>query len=850
MRPVRSFTVTPTLPEGLERLGDLVANLRWTWDHGTIALFRRLDADLWEATGHNPVLMLGSIEQERLQAAALDEAFVAHYRGICQSLDDYVAGAATWYAKSHPERALRVAYFSAEFGLTECLPIYSGGMGVLAGDHLKASSDLGVPIAGVGLLYQQGYFHQYLNVDGWQQEQYVSNDFYTLPVSLQRGADGRPVTVTVGFPDRTVAAQIWKAQVGRVPLYLLDTNTAENSPQDRMITDQLYGGDQETRIQQEMMLGIGGLRALQAVGWNPTVLHLNEGHAAFAALERTRLLVGEQGLTFPEAAEAAAAAHVFTTHTPVLAGHDYFPQALVERYLGDYCQALGLSRREFLALGRRDGTDDKEPFCMTILAMRLAAHRNAVSRLHGEVTRRMWQGLWPRVPSEEVPIKHVSNGVHFRSWISHDLNQLYDRYVGPRWRESPADEQLWRRVEAIPTEELWRTHERRRERLVAFARQRLQVQLRRRGAPASEIALAEETLDPEALTIGFARRFATYKRATLLLRDTQRLATILNRPGQPVQVIFAGKAHPRDEAGKELIRQIVHLCRDERFCQRIVFLEDYDMNVARYLVQGCDVWLNTPLRPMEASGTSGMKAAANGALNVSTLDGWWDEAYAPALGWSIGSGEAYEDGQTQDAVESSVLYDILEHEVVPLFYDRGRDRLPRGWIARMKAAMRNLCPMFNANRVASEYVERCYLPSFDHGARMSADGMIRSRQLAAWKRRVRDQWASLRIEAIEGPPDGTLSVGSTIEVRARISLGSLGPEDVLVQLCVGRLDAGGAIAEPAIVQMRSVGRDGDLHTFAGKMEIDTSGRHGLTVRLLPRHDDLLEPAEMGLVVWA
>ncbi len=850
MRPVRSFTVTPTLPEGLERLGDLVANLRWTWDHGTIALFRRLDADLWEATGHNPVLMLGSIEQDRLRAAASDEAFVAHYRGICQSLDEYMSGAASWYGASHAGREMRVAYFSAEFGLTECLPIYSGGMGVLAGDHLKASSDLGVPIAGVGLLYQQGYFHQYLNVDGWQQERYVSNDFYSLPVSLERGADGGPVTVVVGFPGRTVTAQIWRAQVGRIPLYLLDANTAQNSPEDRMITDQLYGGDQEMRIQQEMLLGIGGLRALQAVGWSPSVLHLNEGHAAFAALERTRLLVAGQGLTFAEAAEAALAGHVFTTHTPVLAGHDYFPPALVEQYLGDYSQALGLSRREFLALGRRDANDDREPFCMTILAMRLAGHRNAVSRLHGEVTRRMWQGLWPRIPSEEVPIKHVSNGVHFRSWISQDLNQLYDRYVGPRWRESPADEQLWRRVEAIPTEELWRTHERRRERLVAFARERLQVQLRRRGAPASEIALAEEALDPEALTIGFARRFATYKRATLLLRDTQRLAGMLNRPGQPVQVIFAGKAHPKDEAGKELIRQIVHLCRDERFSQRIVFLEDYDMNVARYLVQGCDVWLNTPLRPMEASGTSGMKAAANGALNVSTPDGWWDEAYAPALGWSIGSGEAYEDSQTQDSVESSVLYDILEHEVVPLFYDRGRDRLPRGWIARMKAAMRNLCPMFNATRVASEYVERCYLPSFDHAARMSADGMARSRQLAAWKSRVRDQWASLRIESVDGPPDGALSVGSKIGVRTRVSLGGLGPEDVLVQLCVGRLDAGGAIAEPAIARMHAVSSDGDLHTFAGEMEIDTSGRHGLAVRVLPKHDDLLDPVEMGLVVWA
>lgn len=851
MRPSKTFTITPTIPAELERLFELAANLRWAWDHETIDLFRRLDPDLWETSGHNPVSMLGTLAQERLEAAASDDSILAYYHRVCEALDQYLANQTAWYRKTHQREGLRIGYLSAEYGLTECLPIYSGGMGVLAGDHLKASSDLGIPLIGVGLLYQRGYFHQYLNVDGWQQEAYVHSDFYTMPLALERRPDGSPVTITVAYPGRDVEAQVWRAQVGRVPLYLLDANIAANRPEDRRITEQLYGGDQEMRLMQEIMLGIGGVRALDALGRRPTVCHMNEGHAAFAVLERIRLIMAEHGVAFHEAAEAASASSVFTTHTPVPAGHDYFPPELMDRYFEEYYPQLGLTRDEFLGLGRQHLDEQRELFSMTVLALRLSAHRNAVSQLHGKVTRRMWQSLWPGVPQNEVPIAAKTNGVHLRSWISHDLDQLFDRYVGPHWRDSPADEAIWRRLETIPAEELWRTHERRRERLVAFARRRIQTQLRRRGAPPAEMAEASDVLDPEVLTIGFGRRFTDYKRAALLLRDPDRLAAILNHPERPVQIIYAGKAHPRDDPGKELIRRIIHLCRQDRFARRIVFLEDYDMAVARYMVQGSDVWLNTPRRTHEASGTSGMKAAANGVLNLSILDGWWDEAYTPAVGWAIGHGEIYDNEEMQDAIESRVLYDLLEKEVVPLFYQRGRDGLPRGWIERVKTSMHALCPVFNTSRLVREYVERCYLPSFARGQRLSEDGMARARVLAAWKRRVRQHWHEVRVESVDSPDGTTLRVGSLLKVQARVILGSLSPDDVSVQLYFGGLDATGAITDGTVIPMAANGaRQDKALIFETEMPARTSGRHGLTVRVLPRHPDLATPVEMGLVVWA
>jgi starch phosphorylase len=858
MRPSHTFRVIPSLPARLERLRELANNLWWSWNHEAIDLFRRLDRDLWESTSHNPVLMLGSIRQERLEQMAEDDGFMAHCERVGNEFDRYLEGQGTWYRKTFPDQAradgITIAYFSAEFGLTESLGIYAGGLGILAGDHLKSASDLGLPFVAVGLLYQQGYFRQYLNPDGWQQELYPENDFYNMPVTLERQVSGAPLIIEVEYPGRVVKAQVWRAQVGRVPLYLLDTNIEDNRPEDRDITDQLYGGDHDLRIRQEILLGIGGIRALTALGLRPAVCHMNEGHSAFLALERICSLMQEHQLSFAEAREAAAAGHVFTTHTPVPAGIDWFHPDLVDHYFSFYYPRLGLSRHEFLGLGRMNPNDTSGYFCMAILAIRLANKVNGVSQLHARVSRQMWQEVWPQVPEDEVPIIGITNGIHPRSWISHDMADLYDRYLGPRWIERPADLSVWQRVMRIPDEELWRTHERRRERLVAFARRRLREQLELRGSTPSELSQAEQVLDPEALTIGFARRFATYKRATLIFRDVERLARIVGSKDRPVQIVFAGKAHPRDNPGKELIRQIIHHARRPEFRSRVVFVEDYDMIVARYLVQGVDLWLNTPRRPHEASGTSGMKATANGALNMSILDGWWDEGFTPETGWAIGHGEEYTDDQAdyQDGVEANALYDLLEKEIVPLFYERGRDGLPRGWIAKMKGAMRDHAGVFNTNRMVREYAELCYMPSAARDRLLREEGLSRAKALAAWKAKVRQQWPQLRIEKVstEGPADQELKVGNQLQVQAQVHLGELKPTDVAVELYYGKLDAEGLIVEGESIPMLIAQSKGKgKYVFAGAIACKTSGRHGYALRIIPHHEDLGNPFEMGLVLW-
>jgi starch phosphorylase len=859
MKPAHVFKVVPSLPAPLEGLRTLANNLRWSWDHNTIELFRRLDSGLWETTGHNPVKLLGLISQNQLEAASRDEAFLAHLHRTEIALGSYLSGEASWYRRTcgHNE-GLLVAYFSAEFGITECLTIFAGGLGILAGDHLKAASDLGVPLVGVGLLYQQGYFRQYLNAAGWQQEKYEDNDFRTLPITLEQRADGSPLTVEVSYNGNKIVAQVWRAVVGRVSLYLLDTNTAKNRPEDRDITDQLYGGGTEMRLKQEIMLGIGGYRALEALGLSPTVYHMNEGHSAFLSLERVRRLMERHQLSFAEARKVACASLVFTTHTPVPAGHDYFSAGLLDHYLGDYTASLGLSKQEFYGLGRQNPANTTEEFCMTVLALRMAASSNGVSQLHGMVSRKIWKTLWPGVPEDEVPIGSVTNGVHFRSWISAEMNQLYDRYLSPKWREEGADVELWKRAETIPAEELWRTHERRRERLVGFARRTLRDQLERRGAPQADIDAADEALNPDALTIGFARRFATYKRATLLLRDPERLARLLNDPQRPVQILYAGKAHPRDDAGKAFIQQIVKLAQRPEFRRRIVFLENYDPSVARYLVQGADVWLNTPLRPEEASGTSGMKALANGGLNLSILDGWWDEAWHPAtasqpfVGWAIGRGESYEDREYQDQVESLALYEILEHDVVPAFYERGADGLPRRWIACMKSSLANLCAEFNMQRMVTEYATDFYLRSHDRYEHLMADNAAAARTLAAWAQRIHEDWPQVAVESVDALPATELRSGAEVEVRARVRLGPLSYEEVSVELYLGMLDANFEICDAAAVPMEMVSKVGDgVYIFAAhSAACRESGQHGYTVRVLPYHVEEPQLFLPGLIRWA
>jgi starch phosphorylase len=851
-RPLRTFTVLPHLPERLQPLHKLAYNLWWCWNHEAVSLFRRIDDDLFEQCENSPVKLLGRIDQSRLEQLARDDGFLAHLERVDQAFDHYLA-APTWFQETYGDTSsCRVAYFSAEFGLHESVPVYSGGLGVLAGDHLKSASDLGIPLAGVGLMYREGYFRQYLNVDGWQQERYPENDFFNLPLIPEVNADGSPLLVGVTFPNREVKARVWRLQVGRVPLYLLDTNISQNSNEDRQITARLYGGDHETRIKQEMILGIGGVRALRALGKAPTVCHMNEGHSAFCGLERIRALMEEHRLDYSAAREAVAAGTCFTTHTPVPAGNDVFDPKLVEHYLGSYLGALRIDRNTLLGLGRQNPGDQSEPFCMTVLALRLSNVSNGVSKLHGQVSRKMWKSVWPELPEPELPITSITNGVHVRSWVSPDMIQLYDRYLGVQWEERPTDHSIWKRADHIPDAELWRTHERRRERLVAFARSRLKRQLANRGAPPGEIARADEVLDPEALTIGFARRFATYKRGTLIFRNLERLIALVNDKDRPVQFLFAGKAHPRDHGGKELIAEVLHMARRPELRRRILFLEDYDINVARYMTQGVDVWLNNPRRPLEASGTSGMKVCCNGGLNLSVLDGWWVEGYSQTTpnGWAIGAGEEYTDLTYQDDVESRAIYDLLEQEIIPAFYTRSSDGLPRQWLRMMKASISTCCPFFNTNRMVQEYTEKCYWPSarrFDH---LSGDHLKKAQALAQWRQHMQRGWQQVRIEAVEARGADPMHVGAELEVHARVNLGGFRPDDVEVQLFHGTVDNLGEIPAPRTVAMSHNGsRQGNSWVYRGTIPCRTSGQHGFAVRVLPRHEDLANPFEPGLICW-
>lgn len=853
-RPYRTFAVVPSLPESLTPLTDIAYNLWWSWNREAIDLFRRLDRELWESTHHNPALMLGRVSQGRLQEVATDEGFTGHMNRVARSMREYLKSRDTWFHTHHAgrlDKALSVAYFSMEFGLTDCIPIYSGGLGVLAGDHLKSASDLGVPLVGVSLIYQMGYFQQYLNADGWQGEAYLANDLHNMPIRLARDESGDVVTVEVEFPGRQVTARVWRVDVGRSALFFLDANVPANAPEDRALTEVLYGGDLELRIRQEIMLGIGGYRVLRKLGIDPAICHMNEGHSAFLALERIRLAMQERGLSFDEARWLTSAGNVFTTHTLVPAGIDLFAPYLMARYFADYVHQLGLSWEEFMRLGRNPGQDGNAPFSMAVLALSLSGAANGVSKLHGGVARSMWQPLWPGLPAQEVPIGSVTNGIHHRTWISRDMADLYSNYCGPDWIFKPEDPGSWASIDAIPNEELWRVHERRRNRLVAVARGRLRRQAERQGASPQEVQRVASALDPNALTIGFARRFATYKRALLLFRDPDRLARILNDPERPVQVIVSGKAHPLDNEAKEFVRQLIHLCRRPDLQGRVIFLENYDIELARYLVQGVDVWLNTPRRGLEASGTSGMKACMNGVIHLSTMDGWWVEGYAPAVGWRIGNGESYRDEDYGDEVEANALYDLLEKEVVPVFYDRQRNHVPHGWVAKMKRSIQYEGPLFNTHRMVQEYTEMLYLRGAERYHALEADSSRGARGLSAGIRRLREDWGSIEIRDIETDARDGIAVQDEIQITARINLGALTVDDVLVQVCYGAITLQGEIEDYALQALKPEGQDAaGNQIYRGAVTYHDSGLNGFTVRVLPHQPLLGRPYVQGLVVWA
>jgi glycogen phosphorylase len=844
MRSLQSFSVRPALPAELAPLERLAMNLRWSWDEPTRDLFRWVDKDAWEAMSHDPVRLLGRVPRERLDALAADPGFVRYLQEVADDLDRYL-NAPRWFqtrSEREPSPLRLVAYFSPEFGISEALPQYSGGLGVLAGDHLKAASDLGVPFVGVGLFYREGYFSQVLKVDGLQQERFSELDPDALALTE---CDG--LRVTVDLAGEPLHAQVWRADVGRVRLFLLDADIDGNTPEGRGVTDRLYGGDTEHRLRQEILLGIGGVRALHALGLDPQVFHTNEGHAGFLGLERTRLLVAS-GLSFAEAVETVRAGSVFTTHTPVPAGIDRFPRDLMEHYFAGFAAECGIGFDELMALGRRADEPDETRFNMAVMGLRLAARRNGVAKLHGEVSRRMFAGLWPDVPVDEVPIGSVTNGVHAPTWISPELDDLLTRHVLPEWDGAPAAE--WARITDVGDEELWRAMQQGRERLVMFVRDRLRRCRLAQGFSTSDVTWTNGVLDPTVLTVGFARRFATYKRATLLLSQPERLRALLFDPDRPAQLIFAGKAHPADQPGKEMIQQIQQFAAQHDVRHRFVFLDDYDMAVARALYHGCDVWLNNPRRPQEACGTSGMKAALNGALNCSILDGWWDESFDGQNGWAITSAEDEPDVHRRDELEAASLFDLLQSQIVPLFYDRGAGGVPRGWVSRVKLAYASLGPKVTASRMVRDYVQDYYEPAAAAADTALADGAARGRELAAWRARVSGAWGGVKVVGVESSTQPA-RLGDERAVSVSVDLGELTPDDVAVQVLHGPVGAADELQQAEVLNLTHEGIDAEGRSrYQGSFRCATAGRHGFTIRVVPAHPDLPSHVELGLIAWA
>jgi starch phosphorylase len=877
VKAIRRFSVRPVLPEPLRPLCDLARNLRWSWHPETRELFQAVDPDGWQATGGDPMRLLGAVSASRLADLAEDRRFLRRLTVAADDLDDYLTGS-RWYqtastaspapgrdtsgrpAVPASELPAAIAYFSPEFGITAALPQYSGGLGILAGDHLKAASDLGVPLIGVGLLYRHGYFRQSLSRDGWQQEQYPVLDPNELPLSMLREPDGRPAEVALALPGgRSVRAYIWQAQVGRVPLLLLDSDVEGNAPGERDVTDRLYGGGSEHRLLQEMLLGIGGVRAVRSfcrlTGHpEPEVFHTNEGHAGFLGLERIREL-RDRSLGFDAALEAVRAGTVFTTHTPVPAGIDRFDRELVARHFGEDGELPGVDVERILGLGR-ETYPGGEPnlFNMAVMGLRLAQRANGVSTLHGRVSREMFAGLWPGFYPEEVPITSITNGVHAPTWVAPEVIRLGARQVGAERAEDAlavGSSQRWEAVADIPDSEIWELRRGLREQLVEEVRARLRASWRQRGAGTAELGWIDGVLDPGILTIGFARRVPSYKRLTLMLRDRDRLTELLLHPERPIQIVVAGKAHPADDPGKRLVQELVRFADDPRVRHRIVFLPDYGMAMAQKLYPGCDVWLNNPLRPLEACGTSGMKAALNGCLNLSVLDGWWDEWYESDFGWAIPTADGpATDEDRRDRLEADALYQLIEQRVAPRFYDHGRDGLPGRWIEMVRQTLARLGPKVLAGRMVREYVERLYAPAAH--AHRSLDAAT-ARDLAQWKARVRAAWPRVAVDHVEASVatevNGSAELGSTLSLRVRVALGGLGPDDVEVQAVAGRVDEGDRITDGVAVPLKPAGSADPegRRLYEGPLALDRTGPFGYTVRILPAHRLLAGSAELGLV---
>lgn len=859
MRAIRRFTVRTVLPEALAPLDTLATNLRWCWHEPTRALFESFDPEVWAEVHEDPIRLLGALPRTRLDELAADPAVVARVRELDADLATYMTEPRWFQTEGPADKPAAIAYFSAEYGITSVLPQYSGGLGILAGDHLKSASDLGVPIVGVGLLYGAGYFKQSLTREGWQHETYPLVDPDNLPLTLLREPDGTPSRVELALPgSRTLRAQVWVAQVGRVPLLLLDSNIPDNEERERRVTDRLYGGSAEHRLEQELLLGMGGVRAVRLYSRltgapAPEVYHCNEGHAGFLSVERIREHVTADGLDFGAALESVRAATVFTTHTPVPAGIDRFSRELIAHYFGGDAAIEGVGLDDILALGAEDFEGgNPEVFNMAVMGLRVARRANGVAQLHGSVSRGMFAQLWPGFDVTEVPITSVTNGVHGPTWVDPLFAERATERLGER---SLTFGEGWDRTEAeggISDAELWQTRNELRGKLVDTARKRLRKSWLDRGASPAELGWTADALDPDALTIGFARRVPTYKRLTLMLKDPERLTRLLTDPERPIQIVVAGKSHPDDEPGVGLIQKFVSFADQAGVRERLVFLPNYDIAMAQTLMPGCDVWLNNPLRPLEASGTSGMKCAINGALNLSILDGWWDEMYDGVNGWAIPTADGVEDTEHRDQLEAAALYDLLENVVVPRFYDRDEDGVPRHWMEQVRHTLSTLGPKVQATRMLRDYVEELYTPVATAGRLLDGvDAFAGAKELAGWKHKVRSAWSSVRVDSVDAHdvPD-VVKVGDTIRVASTVALGELAPEDVQVQVVSGRVDDSDELGDLTVTPLAHMGTVDGRHTFAGDVQLDNAGAFGYSVRVVPQHRLLDGVTELGLATTA
>jgi len=841
----RTVTVNPPLPERIARLRDLSYNLWFSWHDQARGLYKDINPRLWELVGHNPVKFLLRVGREELERSAADQNYLKKFDEVMTSYDRYMDGE-KWHLQNHPRyKDKTIAYFSAEFGLHESCPIYSGGLGILAGDHTKAASDLGLPFVGVGLMYKHGYFNQVINPDGRQENHYANLNFCEMPVTPVVGDSGLDVTVSVGLPGRTVFIKLWKAKVGLVQLILLDTDLAVNLEEDRKITGQLYGGGLEMRIAQEIVLGVGGARALSALGITPAVWHINEGHSAFLTLERLREMVSD-GVPSATAREAIRANTIFTTHTPVPAGHDVFDRHLAEIHLAELCRDIGMECDLLLDLG---WDAQQNEFNMTVLAMRMAGFCNGVSILHGEVTRQMMHRFYPTIPVEEVPVTSVTNGVHTSSWIAEEWKNIFSRYLGEDWADQVTNVANWQRLNEIPDSVIWDTHMHLKNQAISYIRERIQQKCRRNHESEAVVAEAGELLLPHALTIGFARRFATYKRAALIFNEPERLAAMLNDLDRPVQLVFAGKAHPKDGAGQELIKKVIDYSHEEPFKGKIVFLENYDINVARHMVHGVDIWLNTPRWPMEASGTSGMKAAMNGVLHCSVLDGWWPEAYNGQNGFAIGNpGDLQLNETQQDRNDTYYLYKVLEEKVIPQYFEREKD-IPGKWVARMRNSMRTIIPQFSTARMVMEYTERLYIPAVDQGIAFMESNYATAEQACQFKRFIQENWHHVKVEHTRTNGRWDMQAGEELAVESLVKLGPIKPSEVSVEIALGS-DKGPYISNLNTIDMalKEKLEDG-TYRFMGKVPLH-QGTYGYTVRVRPVYQYLTGKFEIPLVRWA